>query len=238
MNRNIFKVVRAIVFGIALYLLLMYSPIIFLKINGINIAQPQAQMEDEPIYKDRNGKIITIHEYNEMMAYEKAEKDGLTSHAECKEEYPNSNEGFQRKGCHNYIISQKNFPNKIKQDDWASGKSTAQCEKEVRDYWEPIIKDFEERGEEFTSDINYDLSECENYDNARISKHVFEPKTRLDDIIRKLQKGESPTAEDNDTIAKDRILVSDYPENNHTIAYFNQLDYFFKLAAKNVDKTE
>jgi hypothetical protein len=235
MNKNIFKIIRAVIFGILLYLLITYAPIILLRALGINLGQPQAQIEDDPIYKNKQGKVVSIHEYNEMIAYDKAEKDELTSHAECKELYPNSNQGFQRNGCHRYITDQKKFSElkHIKQGDWASGKSTAQCQKEVKEYWDPIIQDRKERGEEDTSAFNEEFYDCQHYDTARISKYVYEPRTRLDDIVRKLEQGGTVTQEDNDIIAKDRLLVSDYPENDYTIRYFNQLDYFFKLAAKN-----
>jgi hypothetical protein len=236
-NKGLFRIIRAVIFGVVLYVFLSYSPILFLKMNGIKIAQPQQQIDDDPVYHDKNGKRITVHEYNENNAYQKAEKDDIKSHAECKELYPAPNQGFQRTGCDKYVTEQKHFPSHIKQGNWIGGKTTAECEAEVNAYWEPILQDMREKGEDQAADSwgrrNYgpELHECQNYDNVRISKVVYEPISRIDAIIKKLEQGGSVTEEDNETITKDRQLVSSFPENEYTKQYSFKLDRFFKLAS-------
>lgn len=237
--KSLFRIIRAIVFGVGLYLFLTNLPMIILRMNGINLSQPQEQLEDEPVYHDSDGKRISVHEYNEMVAYEKAEKDNITSHAECKELYPESNQGFSRNGCHRYVTEQKNFPEHIKQGGWDSGKSTAECEAEVRAYWEPLLQDMVEKGEEHAANswsrrnFGPELDECRNYDNIRIGKFVYEPLSRLNALIAKLEQGGEITAADNATIFEDRQLVASYPENQYTREYANKLDVYFRLAAKN-----
>lgn len=233
----LFRVIRAIVFGITLYMFLTYSPILFLKMNGIKFPQPQAQLEEDPVYHDKNGKIITVHEHNQTIGYDKAKKENITSHADCKELYPAPNQGFLRTGCQKYVTEEKHFPKHIKQGGWDSGKTTAECEAEVRAYWEPILQDMREKGEDHAAsswsirNFGPELHECNNYDNVRISKVVYEPMARIDAIIKKLEQGGSATPEDNETVLRDRQLVSTFPENTYTKQYFNNLDRFFKLAA-------
>jgi hypothetical protein len=233
---KVFKYIRPIIYGVSLYLLITNLPLLILKSQGIKLAQPNNQIEEEPIYKDKNGKRINKLDYDKIQGYEYASKERFFSHAECKEKYFENKDLFLRSGCDKYIteknVISKHIPH-VKQGNWNSGKTTAQCIEEVDAYWRPQVKDAEELGDSSGfRDYGDERLACQNYDNVRITQVVFEPTNRLAVIIKKLEHGEKISSEEHDKVIKDMELVKTYPENQYTIQYFNMVDRFFILAAR------
>ena len=52
---------------------------------------------------------------------------------------------------HQYVSENKKIPPHVKQGDWGSGKTTAQCVAEVNAYYEASTQDWRERGNDRTA---------------------------------------------------------------------------------------
>jgi hypothetical protein len=69
--------------------------------------------------------------------------------------------------------------------------------------------------------------ECQNYDNVRISKVVYEPTARLNALLEQLAQGGKVTEQDQATVRQDMALVSTFPDHAAKRAYFEKVDQFF-----------
>lgn len=125
----------------------------------------------DPIYLDKQGRRINEAEYHIELGRERAEKNHITSHADCRQIV----QLIERRGCDRYVTEHKTFPPYVHQGNWDSGKTTAQCRDEVNAYWEAYVQEDRERGITSTSDPfshvqenwRRELRQCENYDNFR-----------------------------------------------------------------------
>lgn len=136
------------------------------------VARAQApEPPPDPIYLDKQGRRINEADFHVQQGYERAEKDGITSHAECRQR----EQHLARLGCQRYVTEHKTFPPYVHQGNWDSGKTTAQCRDEVNAYWEAYVQEDRERGLMGSSDPfshvqenwRLELRQCENYDNFR-----------------------------------------------------------------------
>lgn len=228
---TIMKVIRAVLIGALAFWLLGFLQSYFV-MRAIGLSQQQEIVDDEPVYHDKSGKRINQPDFEIMSGYDAAKQKQVSTHAECAIAFQH----FYKTGCQKYVTEQKVFPPKIKQGDWDSGKTTAQCAAQVNAYWEPIIKDEQEKGDGHAaaswtrSDWGPDLKECQNYDNVRIGKVIHEPAARLDEILKRLEQGGKVTEADRETIRKDMPGVSAYPDHEYRTAYLNKVERFFRFA--------
>jgi hypothetical protein len=138
----------------------------------VRAASAQAQSEpEEPVYRDKSGRRINRTDYEIAAGYDKAQSQGIASHAECRR----MEEILERSGCNKYVTEHKYFPPHIHQANWDSGKTSAQCLAEVNAYWQALIQEHEEMGDDpngraiqhYNLDWYYERRECANYDNMR-----------------------------------------------------------------------
>jgi len=229
------KILRAIAIGACAYWVLGHIPAIVILVthplrNNQNVAE-----DDEPIYYDKNGKRINSADHSQLVGYETAQQRNITEHAACKTLYGKPEDGLKLTGCSRYVSSQKIQPPRVRQGDWNSGKTTAECEAEVNAYWSVVIQDMRERGDDHAANSwtrrnwSPELVECKNYDNARIGKVVFEPLIRLRDILRRLDQGKEWTEQDRETVQKDIEQVTAFPEHQAKTEYLEGAARFFRI---------
>lgn len=228
---GIVRLLRAVLLGVAVFVLLSLLPRLLLVWNGINLGPPPTGLEDEPVYHDQNGKRINEAEHGMLLGHEQAQAQGITSHAACKTAF----KGYLEMGCHRYVTEQKHIPPYVRQGNWIGGKTTAQCEAEVNAYWRAATQDQREQGHDQAAESWTrrrwwpDLKECQNYDNVRIGKVVYEPTERLDKLLGHMAQGARATEEDKAMVRKDMQLVSSFPDHEAKRTYLEKADRFFGL---------
>lgn len=108
--------------------------------------------------------------------YEWARERDIRSHAQCRERWTDENhEPYERSGCSEYVSGIKglnNLPPIPKHDGWDDGTTTAQCIADEHAYWDPLLQDMLERGEDMAysarqRDLADELRQCENFDHVR-----------------------------------------------------------------------
>lgn len=225
------KGLRAVLIGVIVFVLLSFLPRLLLVLNGVNLSPAPAAVEDEPVYHDKDGKRINEVDHGILAGREQAQAQGITSHAACKTAF----KGYLVMGCHRYMTEQKHIPPYVHQGNWNGGKTTAQCEAEVNAYWRAATQDEREQGNDRAADSwtrrswMPDLKECQNYDNVRIGKVVYEPTARLDKLLGHMAQGARATEEDQAMVRKDMQLVSRFPDHEAKRAYMAKADRFFEL---------
>jgi hypothetical protein len=217
------KVARAVFIGFALFSAVMLAPVAVIKYNSMQLAMKHAEVAQETVYVDKEGKQITAAEHALDAGYEGARTRKLASHKACAAVFKN----IQLLGCQKYVTEHKVFPPHVVQGNWDSGKSTAQCRAEVEAYWNARARDENERGGILSHhQWSKELNDCENYDNVRVAKSVTEPTYRLDAILKRLDAGGHVTDKDRETVRKDTALVLGYPENEQRKAYLYKVERF------------
>lgn len=229
------KILRAVVIGSCAYWILGHIPAIFLLVTHASRNNQNIVEDDEPIYRDKDGKRINYADYHLLVGYETAQQENITEHAACKMLYGKPEEGLKRTGCSRYVSSQKVQPPHVRQGNWDGGKTTAECEAEVNAYWSVGIQDLRERGDDHAAnswtrrDWVPELAECKNYDNVRIGKVVFEPLARLQEILRRLDQGGGWTEQDREIVQKDIEQVRAFPEHETRTEYLEKAARFFRI---------
>lgn len=228
---TITKIIRAVLIGALAFWLLSFLQG-YLVMRAIGLPHLQEIIVDEPVYRDKSGRRINQPDFEIMSGYDAAKQKQITTHADCAIAFQH----FYKSGCQKYVTEQKAFPPKIQQGNWGSGKTTVQCVAEVNAYWEPRIREEQEKGGDYAAaswtrrDWGPDLKECQNYDNVRIGKVIHEPAGRLDEILKRLEQGGRATAADRETIRRDMPGVSTYPDHEYRTAYLNRAERFFQIA--------
>ena len=107
----IFKILRAIAVGVGLFLLVIFSPRLILKLQGIDLNRSQGVAEhNEPVYLDKNGKQINKADYDLMVGYDTAKENTIITHADCNSAYPSPQQFLLKEGCQKYVTEQKHLP--------------------------------------------------------------------------------------------------------------------------------
>lgn len=228
------RIIRAIFIGVFLYGLMSMMPFFILKFNGVQLATNNSTEEesDEPVYHDESGKRINEPDFQIMTGYEVAKEKNIVSHAACE----SMEKIFNQRGCHKYVTEQKHIPPHIQQKHVDPDKTTAQCMAEVNAYYVPLIQDMREQGDNHAAGSwsrrrwTPELQECQNNDNVRISSVVYEPTSRLDDMLKKLEQGGIVSEQDKATVLKDLTGVSQFPDYPEKLAYIEKSNRFFQLA--------
>jgi len=229
---GIVRLLRAVLLGVAVFVLLSFLPRLLLMWNGVNLDPAPAAVEEELVYHDKNGQRINEADHGILMGREQAQAQAITSHAACKATF----KGFMEMGCHRHVTEQKHIPPYVRQGNWIGGKTTAQCEAEVNAHWRAATQDQREQGHDHAADSWTrrhwwpDLKECQNYDNVRISKVVYEPTERLEKLLGHMAQGARATEEDKAMVRQDMQLVSSFPDHQAKRSYLEKADRFFQLA--------
>ncbi len=230
---SIFRLLRAVAIGVGVFALLSFLPTLLLMLNGINLNPQQAELDDEPVHYDVSGKRVNQADRDLQMGRDQAQEMGITSHAACKATFK---VGLKARGCHRYVTEQKHIPHLVRQGNWIGGKTTEQCLAEVDAYWGPVVQDEREQGDDHAASSwtrrNWlpEREECQNYDNVRIGKVVYEPTARLERLLQLLAQGGRVTEQDKTVVRQDMLLVSTFPDHAAKRAYFDKVDQFFQRA--------
>lgn len=172
--------------------------------------------------------------------YDWARNNDIRRHAACGQQWTDENhESLERLGCSKYV-TEVNVLNVIKpipvHNGWDDGTTTAECVAAVHAYWDPIVADMREKGEDHVAasrmsrDVIPALAECNNFDNIRIGRVVHEPQLRLNSILDKVKNGEPLTRQDKETVRKDYPGVKLFPENEYRTRYLNTAEELFRMA--------
>jgi hypothetical protein len=230
--KPLFRLLRAVLIGVGIFVLLSLLPRLLLRLEGVNLALPPMAIDDEPVYRDAKGQRINQADHDIQLGYEQARQRQTPSHAACKQDF----KGFMEMGCHRLVTEQKHIPPYVPQGNWGGGKTTEACRAEVDAYWRAATQDQREQGHDQAADVwtrrnwSPDLRECDNYDNVRISKVVYEPTARLDQLLQRMATGTHATEEDRAQVRRDLALVGTFSEHPARKAYFDKADRFFLLA--------
>lgn len=229
------RIFKAVAIGVAIYLALSAASTLYLRMQIGKLADNQGLPEENaPVYRDKDGEPISEADHDVMVGFDDAKAKGVTSHAECKSNY----KGLQKIGCEKYVTSTKHFPPHLRQGNWASGKTTAECIEEVDAFWRAVVDEDREKGNDHAADSTTrrhwipERNECQNYDNVRIDRVVYQPTARLDALLDKLAKGEAVTGADTAGVRKDVELVNTYPDHAAKRAYLEKLERFYKLTGQ------
>lgn len=226
------RVLRAVAIGVGIFALLTYLPQLLWMYEGMPGPQASVPVEEEPIYRDQDGQPINEADHHLRVGQEQAKIQGITSHAACKTVF----KGLQVMGCQRHVTEQKNIPPLVRQGDWSSGKTTAQCRAEVNAHWAAMTQNERELGNPHAAAVwtrrhwTPELRQCQNYDNVRIGKVIHEPTRRLDDLLLKQSQGGRVTDQDRAMVQRDMQLVSTYPDDPAKRAYLDKVDQFFVRA--------
>nr|WP_314858031.1 hypothetical protein [uncultured Undibacterium sp.] len=217
----------------ALFVLWQLKPAI--QQNEILKAQ-QDEMKDEVFYDDQ-GKQIHRSVFEQQQGYKQAKQRGFSSHEDCKREF----QGLAKTGCHEFVSAQVVVPAEVDRGDWASGKTTAECEAEVDAHWDPIIKDTKDKGDSAYADnlarTKYlSFSECRNYDNTRITQVIHEPRVRIEALISKIMTGHEVTEEESAVVRKEVEVAKRFPDDTARTGYLSQAERFFGMVEGRIPK--
>jgi hypothetical protein len=193
------------------------------------VTAQQDEMKDEVFY-DGQGKQIHRSVFEQQQGYKQAKKRGFSSHADCKREF----EGLAKTGCHEFVSAQVVAPAEVKRGDFASGKTTAECEAEVDAHWDPIIQEIKDTGDKDYADKLartkfLSFSECRNYDNARITQVIHEPTVRVGELISKIMTGHEVTEAEIAIVRKEVEVAKRFPDGTARTGYLSQVKVFFDL---------
>ncbi len=202
------------------------------RLSGANLATPPIAVDPNPrIYTAKSGKKINMADVEIQEGYALAKEKGLTTHAECRL----LDKVWHKAGCDRYVTEQV-MPPHIRQEHFDSGKTTEQCRAEVNAYYEVYVRDLAETGHDRAPNAVTkrhwlpELKECQNYDNLRIDKVIYQPTYRLDAILNRVEQGAPISEEDRSVVLKDSDLVATFPEHKYKRAYLAKREYFFQIA--------
>ena len=144
-------------------------------------------------------------------------------------------QGWERHGCFKYVDEHFTPPH-IKQD-WGSGKTTAQCEVEVRRYYEYRLHAERVKGNDRYRDRDYmtELNQCHMHDDHRSTAGVQPLLERLNQLIRKVEDGERINNIEKSSVVTDLATVMALPDSPYKSSYQERSRYFFKLADGEVE---
>lgn len=171
--------------------------------------------------------------------YDWARENGIVRHADCREKWTDANhDSLVRMGCDKYV-TEVNVVNVVKprpvHNGWDDGTTTAQCVAEVHAYWDPILQDYSEQGEDqvvrsrIKRQVEPALKECENFDNIRIGRVIHQPQLRLNAMLDKVRSGRPLSEEDKMTVQKDYPGVWEFPPDEYRTQYLNAAEELFRL---------
>jgi hypothetical protein len=207
---------------------------LLVEMDGSRTRFVRTEKAAEP-FKEPNSADRAVNE-----GYEWARQNDVRNHVQCRSRWTDDDhKSLQRGGCSKYV-TEVNVLNKLKpiphHESWDDGTTTAQCVADVRAYWDPIVQDMIEQGNDqeaaarINDSVNPELKQCNNFDNIRISHVIHEPQSRLTVILRKVKAGKALSGRDKLTIRKDYPGVFDFPENEYRTKYLNTLEEIFSIA--------
>ncbi|MDR1999972.1 MAG: hypothetical protein LBP94_00345 [Zoogloeaceae bacterium] len=228
---GLFRILRAILIGVALFELFRYSPVIMLWLAGVHLPKPPAvAVVEEPVYYGKDGRRINKSSHSVLVGYERAEKEAISKHEDCK----TWQDILERYGCFNYVDEHFTPPH-VKQS-WGggknSGKTSAQCREEVSRYYEYRLHAEHIRGNDRYHDRMYpiELDQCKYYDRTLAVDGVQLLLKTLEPLIKKAEDGGEIDDEERTKITVDLATVMALPDHPYTKHYIERSEYFFKLA--------
>lgn len=136
-----------------------------------------------------------------------AKTKGITRHRDCKDAL---GPGLRAQGCHYHVTAQKTIPPLEK--DGLTQPRTRDCVAAVRAHYDPLLQDMAEQGDHHAANVWQRkraaplVEQCNNIDNVRILRVVYEPMGRLNAMLGQLRAGR-PMSE-----ADLAVLRREYPE--------------------------
>lgn len=231
------RVLRAVIIGFVIYYMMTLSISYVMNKSRINFGQSGVEQK----VKDLNLPLGQLPPNEADLAikqgYDWASERDVRDHAVCSERWVDANhDSLIRSGCSKYVTEQNvlKVSKPIPPRRW--DESTAECIAEVHAYWDPVIDDMRKKGETHAAaswmsrDVLPALHECQNLDNIRIVRVIYEPQSRIDEILKRVKNGGAITEEDKQTVKTDYPGVFGFPENSYRTQYLNSAEEFFILA--------
>ncbi len=156
-----------------------------------------------------------------------AKTNGITRHRDCKEAL---GPGLRAQGCHYHVSAQKNIPPLEK--DGLTEPRTRDCVAAVRAHYDPVLQDLAEQGNHHAARVwEYKVAaplveQCNNIDNVRFARAVYEPMGRLNAMLDQLRAGQSLPEADLTVLRREYPeveLFRDHPERTRYLAVAEEL---------------
>jgi hypothetical protein len=163
------RILKSLAVAGMLYLLLSVGVSLYMGTHAEKAAPP-APEPPEPVYRDEYGNRIREADYMEKAGFERAKAGSFNRHANCL-----ALEDLMQRGCHRYV-TQHNIPPHVPQGNFDSGKTTAECLREVDAYWQAVIDDMRKQGQNQAAEVwSMDFwaperQQCYAYDTSLASR--------------------------------------------------------------------
>jgi hypothetical protein len=236
-KRWILRIIRAVIIGFVIYYMMSLSISYSMKKSRIDFGQHDVEQK----VKDLNLPLGQLPPneagLDRKKGYEWAAERDVKSHAVCRERWVDANhDSMIRSGCSEYVTEQNVFKVSKPFPPRRWDATTAECIAEVHAYWDPLVQDMLEKGETHAAgslmrkNVSSALRECQNLDNMRIARVIYEPQSRIDKILKRVRNGGAITEEDKQTVKTDYPGAFSFPENSYRTQYLNSAEEFFQFA--------
>lgn len=161
-----------------------------------------------------------------QQGYAWAQQNQVTDHSRCKAE----TKGSAYAGCTKYVTEQKKFPPQPL--SYAGFATTGDCIAALDAFYNAYFQDQREQGRQpqFHRYERQLYASCQNIDNTRILRVIYEPQERLNAILDKSTKGLALSQEDIDTVRMDYPTVVGFRPDPKRDQYLATAEQLFKLA--------
>ena len=231
------RVLRAVVIGFVIYYMMSLSIGYVMKKSRIDFGQNGSEQKVKDLNLPLGQLPPNEADLDIRKGYDWASERDVRNHAVCEAQWLDANhDSLIRSGCSKYVTEQNvlKVSKPIPQRRW--DETTAECIADVHAYWDPVIADMREKGEThavgswMSRNVVPALQECENLDNIRIGRVIYEPQSRIDEILKRVRNGGAITEQDKQTVKTDYPGAFGFPENSYRTQYLNSAEEFFKLA--------
>jgi hypothetical protein len=231
------RALRAVAIAFAIYYMMSLSIGYVMKKPRIGFGQQGAEQAIKDLHLPPGQLPPNEADLAVRTGYAWASEHDVRSHAECGKRWLDANhDSLARSGCSKYVTEQNVLKVSVPIPPRRWDETTAECVANVHAYWDPVIDDMSKKGEIHAAGswmsrtVMPALNECQNLDNIRIARVVYEPQTRIDEILKRVRNGGAITEEDKQTVRTDYLGAFSFPENSYRTQYLNSAEEFFKLA--------
>jgi hypothetical protein len=158
-----------------------------------------------------------------------ARSQGTATHNDCDSRF---GQNLRALGCHNKVTASKVIPPLV---PWNTHPTTRACLAAVHAHYDPWLLDMVERGNHHAARVNArrhlepDLRQCQNVDNGRILRDVYEPLERLNATLANLRRGQPLSGAELDQLRRDIPVVEAFRPDPMRSSYLAAADELFSV---------
>ncbi len=208
----VLALVALALYGVTRYLFQKWSQVDFDVVPTDVASQPTKPMTNGEDEKTQQG-------------YAWAQQNQVTEHSRCKAK----TKGSAYAGCSKYVTEQKKFPPQPL--SYAGFATTGDCIAALDAFYNAYFQDQREQGHQprFYRYERQLYESCQNIDNTRILRVIYEPQARLNALLDKAIKGITLSQDDIETIRMDYPTVVGFRPDPKRDQYIASAEQLFKL---------